>query len=88
MVGVYTHESTAPSSLTRPFHDPRPLQVGVYDHEHDEIDRNSDTFLKVYSPSVGDGCYVNPDEDGLSVNPTDSECVDEETVAWWRMSCG
>jgi len=63
-------------------------EVGVYAHEHDEINRNSDSFLKVYSPTVGDGCYVDPDEDGLSLNPTDSNCVDEETVAWWRMSCG
>jgi hypothetical protein len=72
---------TSPPSPSRP-------KVGVYAHEHDEIDRNSDTFLKVYSPSVGDGCYVHPDEDGLSVNPTESDCVDDETVAWWRMSCG
>jgi len=62
-------------------------EVGVYAHDHDEVDRDSETFVKVYSPSAGDGCYVG-DDDSLSVDPTEGECVGEETVAWWRMSCG
>ena len=64
-------------------------EVGVYAHEHAEL-RENDKFIKVYSPSAGDECYVSyeDDGDGLSIDPSKGCQVDEETVAWWHMSCG
>ena len=63
-------------------------EVGVYAHDHAELDH--DSFMKVYSPSEGDECYVgyDGDGDGVSIDPTDGCQVDEETVAWWHMSDG
>jgi len=64
-------------------------EVGVYAHEHAELEAN-DNFVKVYSPSAGDECYVSYEEegDGVSIDPTGGCTVDGETVAWWHMSCG
>ena len=63
-------------------------EVGVYAHKHAELAGN-DNFIKVYSPSTGDECYVEyDDEDGVSVDPTRGCSVDGDTVAWWHMSCG
>jgi len=64
-------------------------EVGVYAHEHDDL-RQNDNFIKVYSPSSGDECYVSYDEesDGASIDPTRGCKVDGETIAWWHMSCG
>ena len=63
-------------------------EVGVYAHEHAELQSNN--FMRVYSPSSGDECYVSYDEegDGVSIDPTNGCQVGEETVAWWHMSCG
>jgi len=63
-------------------------EVGVYAHEHAEL--QGGTFIKVYSPSAGDECYVEYDDegDGVSIEPLDGCGVDDETVAWWHMSCG
>jgi len=63
-------------------------EVGVYAHGHAELD--DDSFMKVYSPSEGDECYVgyDGDGDGVSIDPTSGCQVDEETVAWWHMSDG
>ena len=63
-------------------------EVGVYEHEHAELGEN-ENFVKVYSPSVGDECYIEyDDEDGVSIDPTRGCSVDGETIAWWHMSCG
>jgi len=64
-------------------------EVGVYAHDHAELQEN-DSFMKVYSPSSGDECYVSYDEegDGVSIDPTQGCHVDDETVAWWHMSDG
>ena len=63
-------------------------EVGVYEHEHAELGEN-ENFVKVYSPSVGDECYIKyDDEDGVSIDPTRGCSVDGETIAWWHMSCG
>eukprot|EP00325_Prymnesiales_sp_UTEX-LB-985_P009808 CAMPEP_0174697290 /NCGR_PEP_ID=MMETSP1094-20130205/3193_1 /TAXON_ID=156173 /ORGANISM="Chrysochromulina brevifilum, Strain UTEX LB 985" /LENGTH=719 /DNA_ID=CAMNT_0015894239 /DNA_START=15 /DNA_END=2174 /DNA_ORIENTATION=- len=64
-------------------------EVGVYAHEHAEL-RDNDQFIKVYSPSTGDECYVDYDDDGdqVSLDPVNGCQVGEQTVAWWHMSCG
>jgi len=64
-------------------------EVGVYAHEHAELKANKN-FIKVYSPSEGDECYVSYDDegDGVSIDPTQGCTVDGETIAWWKMSCG
>ena len=63
-------------------------EVGVYEHEHAELGEN-ENFVKVYSPSEGDECYIDyDDEDGVSIDPTRGCNVDGETIAWWKMSCG
>jgi len=63
-------------------------EVGVYAHEHAELEAN-DNFVKVYSPSSGDECYVAYDEaDDVNIDPTKGCSVDGETIAWWHMSCG
>jgi len=64
-------------------------EVGVYAHEHADLQENAN-FMKVYSPSKGDECYVSYDDDGdgVSIDPTDGCQVDEETIAWWHMSDG
>jgi len=63
-------------------------EVGVYAHEHEELQGYN--FMRVYSPSSGDECYVSYDDegDGVSIDPMDGCKVDGETVAWWHMSCG
>merc|ERR1719203_841199 len=43
-------------------------EVGVYAHEHAELKEN-DNFIKVYSPSEGDECYVSYDDDSLDIDP-------------------
>ena len=64
-------------------------EVGVYAHEHAELQEN-ENFIKVYSPTMGDECYIAYDEDGdgVSIDPTQGCGVDDETIAWWHMSCG
>lgn len=37
-------------------------QVGVYAHEHEDL--QTDNFMKVYSPTQGDECYITSDSDG------------------------
>jgi len=46
--------------------------------------------MKVYSPSEGDECYVDYDEDGdgVGIDPVRGCKIDGDTVAWWEMSCG
>jgi len=65
-------------------------EVGVYAHDPDEL-KATDNFMKVYSPSTGDECYISYDDiegDGLSLDPMNGCSVDGETVAWWHMSSG
>uniref|UniRef100_A0A7S0Q9T2 EF-hand domain-containing protein n=1 Tax=Coccolithus braarudii TaxID=221442 RepID=A0A7S0Q9T2_9EUKA len=62
-------------------------EVGVYAHEHVELQEN-DNFMKVYSPTEGDECYISYDEDDLSLDPMKGSCVGDEAVAWWHMSDG
>lgn len=64
-------------------------EVGVYAHKDEVLD--SDKYFKVYAPCEGDALhppdknYIAYDSDGLlRVN----EEVSQDTVAWWRMSCG
>ena len=52
-------------------------EVGVYAHEHAEGQGNKN-FIKVYSPSEGDECYVSYDEDSLDIDPTRGNCVGDE----------
>ena len=50
--------------------------MGVYEHEHAELGENPN-FVKVYSPSEGDECYVAYDDaDGVSIDPTNGCQVD------------
>mmetsp|Transcript_68318 Transcript_68318/g.189794 ORF Transcript_68318/g.189794 Transcript_68318/m.189794 type:complete len:123 (-) Transcript_68318:851-1219(-) len=37
-------------------------EVGVYAHEHEDL--QTDNFMKVYSPTQGDECYITLDSDG------------------------
>lgn len=62
-------------------------EVGVYAHEHAELQEN-ENFIKVYSPSEGDECFVGYEGDSLELHPTKGEVVTEDTVAWWKMSGG
>jgi len=62
-------------------------EVGVYAHEHAEL-KDSNAFIKVYSPSQGDECYVGYEEDDVSIDPTKGCTVDDKTVAWWHMTTG
>mmetsp|Transcript_5713 Transcript_5713/g.16877 ORF Transcript_5713/g.16877 Transcript_5713/m.16877 type:complete len:567 (-) Transcript_5713:38-1738(-) len=62
-------------------------EVGVYAHEHDEVETMGETFVRVYSPTEGDECFVDYDADGY-IDATSSSCVDGETVAWWKLNCG
>ena len=62
-------------------------EVGVYAHRHEEL--IGDGFVKVYSPTEGDECFVDyEDPDDLSLDPTQGQCASGETVSWWKMSCG
>jgi len=64
-------------------------EVGVYAHEHAELKENSN-FMRVYSPSTGDECYVGYEDegDGVSIDPMNGCQVGGDTIAWWHMSCG
>ena len=31
---------------------------------------------------------VSYDEGELDIDPADGKCVDDDTIAWWYMSCG
>ena len=62
-------------------------EVGVYAHGHDEVDEMGGDFLRVYSPTEGDECFVDYDNDGY-LDATESTCVDGQTIAWWKLSCG
>ena len=62
-------------------------EVGVYEHEHAELGEN-ENFVKVYSPSANDECYVSYEEGSLDIDPSGGLCVGQDTVAWWHMSCG
>ena len=41
--------------------------MGVYAHEHEELEAN-ENFVKVYSPSKNDECYVSYDEGSLDLD--------------------
>jgi len=64
-------------------------EIGVYAHPDEQ--RAGDEFFKVYAPCAGDSLhppdknYIPYGKDGLL--KVDEE-VTQETVAWWRMSCG
>ena len=61
--------------------------TGAYAHEHDEVESMGDDFIKVYSPTEGDECYVGYDAEE-AIDATASGCVDQSTVAWWHMNDG
>lgn len=61
-------------------------EVGVYAHEHAELKDNSN-FIKVYSPSAGDECYIEYGDD-LNIDPMKGSCVGANSIAWWHMSDG
>mmetsp|Transcript_292 Transcript_292/g.656 ORF Transcript_292/g.656 Transcript_292/m.656 type:complete len:631 (+) Transcript_292:128-2020(+) len=60
-------------------------EVGVYAHEDEAYDH--DNYFKVYQPQFDDHAYVcsDDDEDLCMLVP---DPVTEETVAWWKLSCG
>jgi len=64
-------------------------EVGVYAHEHAELGEN-ENFVRVYSPTAEDECYVSYEEDGdgVTIDPINGCSVDGETIAWWHMTCG
>jgi len=62
-------------------------EIGAYAHEHAELTDNVN-FVKVYSPSEGDECYIEYDGDDLSIDPIKGNCVGDDTIAWWYMSSG
>jgi len=63
-------------------------EVGVYAHEDEAYDH--DTYFKVYQPNAGD--KLHPPDDGFRRYDSDGNIapfdVEQDTVAWWYMSCG
>lgn len=60
-------------------------EVGVYAHEDEAYDH--DNYFKVYQPQFDDHGYVcDSDEEEICLLTPDG--VTEETVAWWKLSCG
>lgn len=59
-------------------------EVGVYAHDDEAFDH--DNYFKVYQPQFDDHgyCAVTAEEMCL-LTP---ESITEETVAWWKLSCG
>jgi len=60
-------------------------EVGVYAHEDEAYDH--DNYFKVYQPQFDDHGYVcdTDEEEMCLITP---EGVKEDTVAWWKLSCG
>jgi hypothetical protein len=60
-------------------------EVGVYAHEDEAYDH--DNYFKVYQPQFDDHGYVcaEEEEELCMITP---DPITEETVAWWRLSCG
>ena len=59
-------------------------EIGVYAHEDKAY--NHDNYFKVYQPQFDDHGYVCADEDEMCLLTPDP--ITEETVAWWKLSCG
>lgn len=59
-------------------------EVGVYAHEDEAYDH--DNYFKVYQPQIDDHGYVCADDEELCLLTPDP--ITEETVAWWKLSCG
>ena len=58
--------------------------VGVYAHEDEAYEH--DNYFKVYQPQMNDHGYVcAEDEEICMLTP---EPVTDNTVAWWKLSCG
>lgn len=61
-------------------------EVGVYAHEDEAYDH--DNYFKVYQPQFNDHGYVCADEDDEDLCLLTPEPITEDTVAWWKLSCG
>mmetsp|Transcript_16004 Transcript_16004/g.29024 ORF Transcript_16004/g.29024 Transcript_16004/m.29024 type:complete len:611 (-) Transcript_16004:385-2217(-) len=59
-------------------------EVGVYAHEDEAYDH--DNYFKVYQPQFDDHGYVCGDDEELCI--LTPKAITEETVAWWKLSCG
>lgn len=59
-------------------------EVGVYAHEDEAYDH--DNYFKVYQPQFDDHGYVCADDEEICL--LTPQGVTEETVAWWKLSCG
>lgn len=60
-------------------------EVGVY--AHDDEAYNHDEYFKVYTPQENDDGYFCAEDDEICM--ISDECaVSEDTVCWWRLSCG
>lgn len=59
-------------------------EVGIYAHEDEAYDH--DNYFKVYQPQFDDHGYVCADEEELCLLTPDP--ITDETVAWWKLSCG
>jgi len=62
-------------------------EVGVYAHEHEELKENT-SFVKVYTPSEGDGNFMDYDVEEEFTGPVAGGIVTRDTKIWWKMSCG
>ena len=60
--------------------------VGVYAHEDKAYEH--DNYFKVYQPQMNDQHYVCAGEEDQDLCLLTQEPVTEETVAWWKLSCG
>mmetsp|Transcript_3019 Transcript_3019/g.6357 ORF Transcript_3019/g.6357 Transcript_3019/m.6357 type:complete len:643 (-) Transcript_3019:305-2233(-) len=59
-------------------------EVGVYAHEDEAYDH--DNYFKVYQPQFNDHGYVCAEDDEVCLLTPDP--ITDETIAWWRLSCG
>jgi len=61
-------------------------EVGVYAHEDEAYDH--DNYFKVYQPQFDDHGYVCAETEKEELCLLTPAPITEETVAWWRLSCG
>ena len=65
-------------------------EVGIFAHRHAELASDNKAFVRVYSPSKGDGHekITVSGENGQVIEGSDGKAVDQSTVSWWEMNCG
>jgi hypothetical protein len=61
-------------------------EVGTYAHEDEAYDH--DDYFRVYQPQFDDQCYLSAAEGEDETCLLTPDPVTEDTVAWWKLSCG